>query len=133
MSKHKKINIYDPARTTRMCLNCVINISSTHDHQHTSHWVFSSRALVMLRRSRGRAISTVTFLSILFRCVFASLKEGLSVRPSVRRSVHPSVCSSVRRSVPNAFSQKRRDASDAVYSALFSGPENLNRGRFEKT
>ena len=49
----------------------------------------------------GVAAEKVAFTSIIsiFRCVRASLKEGLSIRPSIRPSVHPSVRPSIHPSV----------------------------------
>ena len=52
-----------------------------------SDWLFGPK----LERGRGSFISCISFTIKVFRCVLASLYEGLSVRPSV--------CPSVRRSV----------------------------------
>ena len=72
---------------------------------------------------------------VLFRCVLASLSEGLSVRRSVRRSVRPSVGPSFRRSVRNAFvkiaengviQDQDGDVSYVVYTALFLNGAKVN-------
>ena len=56
-----------------------------------SDWLFGPK----LERGRGSFISCISFTIKVFRCVLASLYEGLSVRPSV--------CPSVRLSVGGAF------------------------------
>ena len=48
-------------------------------------------------------VSTNLDTRSLFRCVLASLYDGLSVHPSVRPSVRPSVCPSVRPLVRSPF------------------------------
>ena len=61
----------------------------------------------MLRMRRGQNMKLFIECRV-FRCVLASLYEGLSVRRSVRPSVGPSVGRSVRQSVMRFFIAKMK-------------------------
>ena len=82
-------------------------------YKSTSNWLMNFPSLVLSiiknelcsrrRISECRGSTGNSLLGEVFRCVLASLHEGLSVRPSVRPSVRRSVRRSVRPSVGHAF------------------------------
>ena len=73
--------------------------------QDRIHRVFKEKSLILLSNTSITVTETSYFLlwqigpQIIFRCVHASLYEGLSISWSIRRSIRLSFCPSVRLSV----------------------------------